>query len=69
MSALKGRYKCLEGTHVRCGVSCFSIPKHATVNVLQVDTENSKVLIHFGGRDSDWYSISFLNNNFERIGE
>lgn len=61
-----GTYKLKRERGFRCGVSCFTLPEGATVNVDQVDKSRGKVLIHFGGRDVDWFSDLILND-FEKV--
>lgn len=56
-----GSYVLKESHRFRCGMSSFELSKGAKVRVAQLDTQNNKVLIDFGGRDCDWYHNSVLD--------
>ena len=55
-----GAYKLKVDRAFRCGNSCFSMLAGSVVNVLQVDKGGKKVLLHFGGRDMDWFDNSVM---------
>lgn len=61
-----GKYRANEATPFRCGVSAFTLPKGAAVEVTQVDIENQKVLMKVSSTDMDWFSMRFLRLNFTK---
>ena len=62
------KYKLKEDINVRCGYSSFLMTRDSVVSVKQEDEISSKVLIHWGGRDVDWYPTSILKK-MEKINE
>lgn len=63
----KGNYKAIKDCRFRVGVSSIGISEGVVVKVIQVDTEYSKVLVDFGGGDSDWIGFHSLTKNFEAL--
>lgn len=61
-----GDYKLKVDRRFRCGISCFGMSAGAVVKVTQIDKEYGKVLIHFGGRDTDWFPDVILSD-FEKV--
>lgn len=55
-----GSYKLKVDRAFRCGNSCFSMRAGSVVKVLQIDNDGGKVLLHFGGRDMDWFHNSIM---------
>lgn len=62
-----GGYELKENTRFIVGVTSFFCSKGRMVEVTQISQTTEKAIIDFGGGLIDWFSISFLNDNFNPI--
>ena len=66
MEIVCGDWKAKKDVRCRMGVSVFTVPERAIVNVSQFDSERRKVLVSAGPRDIDWLPLNFLDD-FEPV--
>ena len=62
----KGKYVAIRSVPTRMGICAFTIPEGCTVEVIQVDGRNNKVLVKCGS-DIDWMSDVWLNTSFRKL--
>ena len=60
-----GAYKSKGNIRVRCGWSSLGLVTGAKVEATQYDEIGKKVLVQYGGRDTDWMSLSKFKQLFE----